>query len=226
MAVEHDAVHLPASRSCQSAPGYTDTHDSTCRSSSSTSALSVTPTWRATSTRRARTPGSDRRRPGDAVGRSPSAARGDGRVARAVFVPTERRRHPVDGRRGTRGSRSRAASLHDLARLRATRRARTRTTTSPNDAACSTTRVAELGLEAREQLAAASSASARGLGGSSRLGLARSSSSSANDDRLPRHARQRSADVLVLDALLQQHDALDEAPRAAAGSRARTRRPG
>ena len=46
VAVEHDAEHLPLSRSCQSAPGYTGTHDSTSIDSSSTSVLSVMPQCR------------------------------------------------------------------------------------------------------------------------------------------------------------------------------------
>ena len=81
----------------------------------------------------------------------------------------DRRGHPVDRRRRTRGSRSRAAPCRPARRARHAS-GRTRTTTSPNVAAVLDDRVAELRLEAREERRARERARRERRRGSVRLG--------------------------------------------------------
>ena len=235
------------SRSCQSAPGYTATHDSASMA-------------RLVDVDLQREPHVARR--GLHVREHLEAAVGAGgavgdllrlhrrrRVA-AVLVALAGRGLPVDGR----DERQVVAARARLARPRrpvATSRGGCARPGRRSVGSCSST-ASPSSASSRSSSSAWRSSSACGSGAprpralldlgasaavsstaASAVGVSPSDSgsvpvTSVNDDRLPAPALLELvvADALVLDALLEQHDALDAAPRAAAGSRARRRRRG
>ena len=164
-------------------------------------------------------------RPGDAVGRL-LRLRGRGRVARAL-VDERRRRASSRCRRRTRGSRSRAAPCR-TARRGATRRGARARRRRRSVAPCSTIASPSSACEPREHLRSRPrrARAASTIVGSVGVDLGLRGTSSANDDRLPLRRPPALGRVLVLDALLQHHDALDERLGPRRATRARTRRPG
>ena len=172
-----------ASRSCQSAPGYTDTHDSACGSSSSTSVFKDdAPSAGGASTRRSRTPGSgprSRRRRRS----SPSAAPARDVSPEPSSATAGVGIQSIAGRR-TRGSRSRAAPCR-TARRGATRRAaparRRRRTSAP----CSTIASPSSACEARAERVSRAPVSTIATGASGSLGLGIGRSAGASGRRQP-----------------------------------------
>ena len=178
-----------ASRSCQSAPGYTDTHDSACGSSSSTSILNVMPSsgWCVDSTcantcKRPAEPATPNVISLGCTGADVSPEPSSAIVGVGIQSMAGDEREVV------------AAELRPCRTAAARRHAsgRTRTTSPPNAPPCSMIASPSSGSQARERPPRTRFARAQVRSGSSAASVvAVVVVASANDDRLPARGRRR-----------------------------------